>query len=590
MTKPAKNVKPRDRASGAGEPAAVKAFDADWVVDNFPFAIFVLGGTDRQLRFAHANGAFLDLVGLSLEALTASPVSELEDFSFTRSVLENCRKVVEQGSSVVFEWRHESGPDDRHLLCRLTPMATTIGKTQLMGTITDHSVERQFERNMLHNALHDNLTGLANRILFQQRLERTLSGHGAAAGANCAVLVVNIDRFQLINESLGHLAGDEFLMAFAGRLEEAVGAREILARLSGDEFAILIGNLKSLADVEKMAQLIHQSLDAPFRLGNSEFQATVAIGAATTLLSPAYSEELIADAVFAMHRAKALGRSRTEIFQREKHQAARQQFFLEIDLRKAVAAGQIELDYQPIVEIASGNICAFEALARWNHPERGRIPPNDFIPLAEDTGIIVDIGRWALFEALRQLAAWRQEIPAAAGLAMSVNVAKVQLETESIRSDLESALKAAGLEGRDVRLELTESAFYSDPQATISKLESLKETGVLISLDDFGTGYSSLGYLQNFPLDLIKVDRSFVAEIDENNNNAKLVEIISLLSKALDIPLVAEGVEEESQLAFLKNLGCEMGQGYLYSPPVSGARAAELIKSGLPKRRRQTSK
>ncbi len=497
--------------------------------------------------------------------------------------------MVDQGSSVVFEWRHGSGPDDRHLLCRLTPMGATIGKTQLMGTITDHSAERQAERNMLHNALHDNLTGLANRILFQQRLEGALGGHGAAAGTNCAVLVVNIDRFQLINESLGHLAGDEFLMAFASRLEKAVGARQTLARLSGDEFAILIGNLKSLADVEKMAQLIHDSLTAPFRLGNSEFHASVAIGAATTLLSPAYSEELISDAVFAMHRAKTLGRSRTEIFQREKHQAARKQFFLEIDLRKAVAAGQIELDYQPIVEIASGNICAFEALARWNHPERGRIPPNDFIPIAEDTGLIVDIGRWALYEALRQLAAWRQEIPAAAGLAMSVNVAKAQLESESIRSDLESALEAAGLEGRDVRLELTESAFYSDPQATISKLENLKETGVLISLDDFGTGYSSLGYLQNFPLDLIKVDRSFVAEIDENNNNAKLVEIIALLSKALGIPLVAEGVEEESQLAFLKNLGCEMGQGYLYSPPVDGARAAELIKSGLRKRGHQAA-
>ena len=589
MTKPAKKAKPQDRASGAGGPAVVKVFDADWVVDNFPFAIFVLDGTARQPRFAHANGAFLDLVGLSLDALTALPVSELQDFSFTQPVLENCRTVVDQGSSVVFEWRHGSGPDDRHLLCRLTPMGATIGETQLMGTITDHSAERQAERNMLHNALHDNLTGLANRILFQQRLERALSGHGAAAGANHAVLVVNIDRFQLINESLGHLAGDEFLLAFASRLEEAVGARQTLARLSGDEFAILIDNLKSLADVEKMAQLIHDSLTAPFRLGNSEFYASVAIGAATTLLSPAYSEELISDAVFAMHRAKTLGRSRTEIFQREKHQAARKQFFLEIDLRKAVAAGQLELDYQPIVEIASGKICAFEALARWNHPERGRIPPNDFIPIAEDTGIIVDLGRWALFEALRQLAAWRQEIPAAARLAMSVNVAKAQLETESIRSDLESALEAAGLEGRDVRLELTESAFYSDPQATISKLESLKETGVLISLDDFGTGYSSLGYLQNFPLDLIKIDRSFVAEIDANNNNAKLVEIIAMLSKALGIPLVAEGIEEESQLAFLKNLGCEMGQGYLYSPPVDGTRAAELIRLGLPKRGHQAA-
>jgi diguanylate cyclase (GGDEF)-like protein len=581
VTKPAKKAKRQDRESDGNDSATTETFDAYWIVHNLPFSIFVLDGTGQKLRFSNANTAFLELFGLSFDALTAVSVSELQNFPFTEPLLEHCRIVTDQGSSVVFEWRDASGSNDRHLLCHLTPITATIGTTQLMGTITDRSAERQAERNMLHNALHDSLTGLANRILFQQRLENALIGREKEAGANCAVLIVNIDRFQLINESLGHLAGDNFLMAFASRLEEAVGGRETLARLSGDEFATLVSDFKSLDDVETVAHRIHDSLEAPFQLGNSEFYASATIGAATTLLSPAYSEELISDAVFAMHRGKTVGRGRTEIFQREKHQAARQQFILENDLRKALAAGQMELDYQPIVEIASGGICAFEALARWNHPERGRISPTEFIPIAEDTGIIVDIGRWALFEALRQLAIWRRDIPAAAGLAMSVNVAKAQLETKAIRSDLESALEAAGLAGSDVRLELTESAFYSDPQATIAILESLKETGVLISLDDFGTGYSSLGYLQNFPLDLIKVDRSFVAEIDEDNNNAKLVEIIAMLSKALEIPLVAEGVEQESQLAFLKNLGCEMGQGYLYSPPVDGTRAAELIKSGL---------
>lgn len=505
MTNPAKRATPKTPDGTRKDSGSASGIDSQWVVDNLPLGVFIIESADDDFWFVSANPAFIEFFDTSLEALTAAPISQLGALSITAPLLEHC---AAGSDPATFDWQDDAGAGDRHLLCQLTPMEAAGGAARFMGTVTDRSSERQAERNMLHNALHDNLTGLANRILFQQRLERALTARGSKAETNCAVLIVNVDRFQLINESLGHLAGDEFLSAVAERLEQAVGSRETVARLSGDEFAALIPDLQSLEDVEKIADRIHDALTSPFRLVNSEFHASATIGAATTLLGPAYSEELITDAVFAMHRAKTLGRGRTEVFQREKHQAARQQFLLEIDLRRAVEAGQIELDYQPIVEIASGNICAFEALARWNHPERGRISPNEFIPMAEDTGIIVDIGRWALFHALEQLAAWRRDLPAAAGLAMSVNVAKAQLETGTFRSDLESALSAAGLAGSDVRLELTESAFYSEPEATIATLESLKETGVLISLDDFGTGYSSLGYLQNFPLDLIKVDRT----------------------------------------------------------------------------------
>lgn len=575
---------------GIGDGNPPGQIDSQWIVNHLPIGVFVLEAEGSSYKFVHANDSFVEFFGISLDLLKDVPIDSIHRFPFVTPLIKHCETASTLQNTVTFEWQFRPPPNEQFLQCHLIPMADDSGRVgQLLGTITDRSAEKRAERNMLHNALHDSLTGLPNRVLFQEKLEQALEKREVDGSLNYAILIVNVDRFQLINESLGHLAGDEFLITLASRLKYAIRAGDSLARLSGDEFSFLITEMESLDEVDIITQRIHDSLIPPFQLGKSEFHASVTIGVATTLSSPPYPEELIADADFAMHRAKANGRGRTEVFHREKHQAARQQFLLEIDLRKAVAENQMELAYQPIVDINSGEIKAFEALARWQHPERGWISPAEFIPLAEETGLIIEIGRWALFTALQQLADWRSEHPAAMSIAMSVNVANAQLETNNMRQEVEQALKQSGLKGADVRLELTESAFYSDTDVTIARLEDLKETGVLLSLDDFGTGYSSLGYLQNFPLDIIKVDRTFVAEIDEKNNNAKLVEIIALLSKALEIPLVAEGIEEPSQLAFLKNLGCEMGQGYLFSPPVPADAAMAMIRSGIPSAQRAAS-
>ncbi|RME65205.1 MAG: bifunctional diguanylate cyclase/phosphodiesterase, partial [Alphaproteobacteria bacterium] len=378
----------------------------------------------------------------------------------------------------------------------------------------------------------------------------------------------------------GHVAGDEFLIALASRLKGLLQSGECLARFNSDEFAVLLERTRDIQDAVALASRIHQALQMPFSMGGERVYATVSIGISTTAISAGGSEDVIRDADFAMHRAKLLGKARTEIYRSAVHHQARSQFQLEADLRQALETNRLELHYQPILELASQSLVGFEALARWPHERRGYISPADFIPLAEQAGLIVPLGRWALRAACAQAQAWRRELgPAADGLQMSVNVSGIQLNRDDIAATVRRALRDSGLDGQLLRLEVTESAFVDNPDAAASTLHELKALNLKLALDDFGTGYSSLSYLQRLPFDIIKIDRSFVRDIQEEGENYRLVEIISMLAQRLNIDVVAEGIETPEQALLIQNLGCRYGQGYYFSRPLTASQAANFITS-----------
>ena len=569
-------AKTTDKALDGGEAAA-------WIIDNLPLGIIVLQPVDTGYKVDLSNDCFNDIFNIHKTDIIGKPLSSIEKLPLTRALLEKCSLIDSLNQTISFEWENKLSPLGQTFFCNLVARIDGDGKVfQILGTISDRTTEKRAERNLLHNALHDGLTELPNRILFQEHVEDAINDSNDNVESHSAVIVMDVDRFKLINETLGHMAGDEFLIAFAARLKRVVDDKIILARLNSDEFAFLLTSIASIDDAVAISDKIHKSLLEPFQLGKSEFYATVSIGISSTISSLPYPEELARDADFAMHRAKAGGKSRSEVYQRASHEKARSQFLLEIELRKAVDNDQLLLYYQPILDLKTDKLVAFEALARWNHPERGLIPPDEFIPIAEETGIIVDIGRWALDTACLQLKHWRVTIPGAEDLGVTVNVSNAQFRKTNVANDTAKALKISDLPGSALRLELTETVIMENPVEAVGYLEEIKLLNVGLALDDFGTGYSSLGSLQNFPLDVIKIDRSFVTDIEHNESNYKIVEIITQLSNTLGLIMVAEGIEKPEHVDVLKSLGCQLGQGYLLSRPLPAAAAETLIQNSFP--------
>lgn len=565
----------------AEEALAGKA-SSRWFIDNMPIGLVVFDVKQANYHFALVNKCFESMFDARATDLLGVPLSVVDAMPIASPLAVQCEVARASGRRAAFEWSSGESATERNYSCHLIPRLDEHGNVyQIMGTVTDRTLEKRAERNLLHNALHDPLTELPNRILFQEFIEDALAQVETGEIKHCGVLIANVDRFKQINETLGHVAGDEFLIAFAARLKRMVRNEDQLARLSGDEFAFLLTSVESNEDVTKVANRIHDCLDEPFLLGQSEFYSSVSIGISTTMSSLPYPEDLVRDADFAMHGAKSTGRASTEIYQRSSHEKARSQFLLEIELRKAVDGDQLELYYQPLVDLETGKLVAFEALSRWIHPERGFIPPDEFIPVAEETGIIVDLGRWALNTACRQLKHWQDNIPGGSELGMTVNVSNSQFLRTNVAEDTLAALQESGLNGSSLRLELTETVIMENPQEAIGYLDEIKALGVGLALDDFGTGYSSLGSLQNFPLDIIKIDRSFVMDIESNQSNYKIVEIITQLSRVLGLKMVAEGVEIPDHVKLLKQLGCQIGQGYLFSRPVPQAEAETIIINGM---------
>jgi diguanylate cyclase (GGDEF)-like protein/PAS domain S-box-containing protein len=449
------------------------------------------------------------------------------------------------------------------------------------GTNTDIDDKRMAEEKLNHFALHDALTNLPNRTEFINHLELAIKRAAADAEFRFAVLFLDLDRFKVINDSLGHLIGDKLLIGIAQRLKSCVRPGDIVARLGGDEFTILLNKTGGEIEVAKVAERLQAKLSKPFIFNNYEVFTSASIGVILSDGDHAQPEEYLRDADAAMYRAKETGKARYEIFDSEMHVRNIDLLQLETDLRYAVERNEFEVFYQPIVCLDTGEICELEALIRWRHPTRGLIAPSEFISIAEETGLIIQIGQWILSESCRQTAIWHNRFPALASLSVSVNLSAKQLMHPSLTSQVQKILQRSGLSPRHLKLEVTESTVMENSEIALGVLSELHLLDVSLSTDDFGTGYSSLSYLHRFPFQRMKIDRSFINRMDTDIKSEAIVRSILMLGQNLEIETVAEGIENKEQLWQLRSLGCQFGQGYLFSPPVGVVAAEKLLHEGL---------
>jgi diguanylate cyclase (GGDEF)-like protein/PAS domain S-box-containing protein len=449
------------------------------------------------------------------------------------------------------------------------------------GLVLNYSdiTERALYEERLHQqAFHDALTGLPNRALFQDRLEHALRQRGQSVG----LLFVDLDHFKVINDSLGHDAGDQLLCEVARRLAGCLRDGDTLARLGGDEFTVLMPDIADAQSAEAVAKRIESQLKPPFELPGQAVFVTASIGIATGVALQDRSEALLRDADAGMYEAKARGRAGHALFDTTMHTRAVTRLAIETDLRRAIDNGQLELHYQPIMWLTGNQIVAVEALVRWRRPDGTLVSPGDFVPVAEETGLIRPIGRWVLHEACGQLARWRSELPQAAELSMSVNVSARQLQDASLIEDVESALRETGLNPSSLILELTESAVVESFEGAAATLQKLKWMSVQLAMDDFGTGYSSLSSLSQLPLDIIKIDQSFVARLDRDTESRAIVYAIVSLANALGLRVTGEGIETAAQLSTLMELNCNHGQGFLLARPAPAQELTAMLRAANP--------
>ena len=438
--------------------------------------------------------------------------------------------------------------------------------------------ERKWAENQLRfNALHDSLTGLPNRTLLLNQLRQAIARKHRNPEFKFAVLFLDVDRFKVINDSLGHLIGDKLLIAVSETLKSCVRSIDTVSRLGGDEFVLLLEDVGSLSDAVNVAQRILDSMAQPFLLDGNDIYATTSIGITFSETGYKLPEEILRDADTAMYRAKSLGKNCYQIFDQEMFISAANLLKTETDLRRALDRDELELHYQPIVSLTDGKIIEVEALLRWNHPTEGMVSPADFVPIAEDTGLILPIGNWVIEKACEQLKEW-QMLPGGEDLLMSVNLSPKQIARPELASFIESTLDRFSIPPKALNLEITESAIMENAKPAEALLIKLKKIGVWLTTDDFGTGYSSLSYLHRFPIDRLKIDRSFVWNMTSYSKNSEIVRTILMLARSLRMDVVAEGIETREQFLMLQELECHFGQGYLFSPPVNAQEAANFIK------------
>jgi diguanylate cyclase (GGDEF)-like protein/PAS domain S-box-containing protein len=453
---------------------------------------------------------------------------------------------------------------------------------RMAGSLSDISARKSSEAQLLHDAFHDALTGLANRQLFLDRLGREMIQAQRRPGTHFAVLFFDLDRFKNINDSLGHALGDALLVELARRLTDILRPGDTVARLGGDEFAVLATDLTTPLDSLPIAERIQDVLRSPFAAGAQHVFSSASIGIA--LSSPSYAGpgEMLRDADIAMYRAKAAGRDRYEVFDETMHASAVALLRLETELRRSLEQERFVMHYQPIVSLQSGRIAGFEALVRWDHPERGLVSPERFIGVAEESGLIVPLGWWVLRAACRQARAWQELHPGEPPLYMSVNMSgKIVLQAD-MEERILGILEEMSLPPESLRLEITENVIMDHAAEVLRKLQRLRLMGIKFSIDDFGTGYSSLAYLQEFSYDTLKIDRSFIAGMEHRDGGSAIVQTIVALAGILHMNVVAEGVETPVQLARLREIGCPQGQGFWFSRPVDPAAAAALLRQSPP--------
>ncbi len=452
------------------------------------------------------------------------------------------------------------------------------GSDEIIALVRDITSRKRAESQLRENALYDTLTGLPNRALFMERLKYALNLALQQENYLFAVLFIDLDRFKVINDSLGHLKGDEFLLAVANRIKVCVRSQDTAARVGGDEFTILLEGILNASDAIQVAQRIQQELALPFDLGGQEVFTSASIGIAlSSTVDYDQPEDVIRDADTAMYRAKTQGKARYELFNPEMYASAVARLQLENDLRRAIEREEFRLFYQPIVSLISGSVVSFEALVRWQHPKRGLLSPADFISLAEETGLIVSIGYWVLYEATRQMQTWQVSHCSHSLEKISVNLSVKQFSQPDLTEQIRQILSETGLAPTSLVLEITESVIMENGAQATAILFQLRDLGIELSIDDFGTGYSSLGRLNSLPISILKIDRSFISPINASSKNLEIIEIIITLAHKLGVSAIAEGVETKEQLALLKKLNCESVQGYFFSEPLDSLAATALI-------------
>ena len=537
--------------------------------------------------------AYERVLGYSQDELTSSSAFQQIHPSDRERVLQAAVKAraTGQGQRLEYRMRHKDG-SWRILESTASPIRNADqGVEGLVIVNRDISERRRAEEMLKRNAFYDGLTDLPNRVLFSDRLQHAVLRARRHSDYKFAVLFIDLDGFKLLNDSLGHSAGDELLVQIATRLtrnfrdtdtlarsasSEPRAIENSLARLGGDEFTVLLEDVFSPSDAIRVAQRIQSKLGVPFQVKGQPIVITSSIGIACSATSYSEAEELLRDAEIAMYRAKQAGKARWEVFDPAMHSSAVKRLQLESALRRGIENKELLVYYQPIVSLASGRIVGFEALSRWKTP-KGVVSPADFIPVANETGLIVPLNRDLLHEACSQLRSWQTQFQHDPPLTMSINLAAKQLDHPDLAAEIKSIVMASGIAPAVLSFEIVETVAMGDIEKALSILRTIRAIGARISIDDFGTGYSSLSRLPRFPVDILKIDRSFIAEMNRDHESREFVRLIIMLAHTVGLKVVAEGAETKEQINALRDLGCEMAQGYFYSPPVSPEVAFGLL-------------
>ncbi|GGP00780.1 putative bifunctional diguanylate cyclase/phosphodiesterase [Stakelama pacifica] len=533
------------------------------LIDLLPIPAAIVTFENEVLGFEAVNGLFRQ-AGFGSDIARSLLIEHLGEqlTAFLRS----------QDTHLTFTWELGEAVDCRYFQVTFARRAGKRAADRCLVSMIDMTGEHRTEHSLRREMSTDSLTGLPNRTGFVEMIEERVT---EANRDDYAVLAINLDRFSRINACMGGLSGDELLISVARRLKGALRGRDILARTGGDEFAVLLSLDDGPMDAMQVAERIHSALATPFRLSDFEIRVDCAIGVALGTDRMSSVEDLIRHAQFAVNRAKRTGH--TEIYQSRIFALARRQFGIETELRRAIETGRMRLHYQPICDLATGKVTSFESLARWRTEDGLELSPTEFIPVAEESGLIVPLGRWAIEEAAKTLAIWDRMSDASRDIRVAVNLSAIQFQRDDVPALLREVLSRNGIGGNRITLELTESAIVADPDRISQVMQALKDIGATLAMDDFGTGYSNLAYLQRLPIDVLKIDRSFVAGMLADPDKIAIVRAVLSLAQALGMRTTAEGIETKELAQTLAALGCTYGQGFLYSRPLPPDEAHQFL-------------